>query len=73
MPQATKSELLLYADDSCILFQHKDINIIQKQLNEDFSNLCDWFVNNKLSTHFGEDKTKSIFLQSSGKLKKLVN
>ena len=70
MPQAIKSELLLYADDSCILFQHKDINVIQKQLNEDFSNLCDWFVDNKLSIHFGEDKTKSILFASKWKVKK---
>ena len=33
----------LHVDDSCILFQHKDVNTIQTQRNEDFSNLCDWF------------------------------
>ena len=33
-----------------------------KQLNVDLSNICDWFVDNKLSIHFGEDKTKSIIL-----------
>ena len=37
---------------------------IEKRLNEDFENLCDWFVDNKLSIHFGEDKTKSILLAS---------
>ena len=30
------------------------------RLNTEFNNLCDWFVDNKLSIHFGEDKTKSI-------------
>ena len=25
-----------------------------------FSSLCDWFIDNKLSIHLGEDKTKSI-------------
>ena len=60
MQQVATSTLLLYADDSCILYQHKDIVQIEKQLNEDFENLCDWFVDNKLSIHFGEDKTKSI-------------
>ena len=34
---------------------------IEKQLLRDFSSLCDWFVDNKLSVHFGQDKTKSIF------------
>ena len=29
-------------------------------LNRDFSTLVNWFVDNRLSVHFGEDKTKSI-------------
>ena len=60
MSQAAKCDLFLYADDTCLVCQHKDINKIENQLNEDFSNICDWFVDNKLSIHFGEDKTKSI-------------
>ena len=59
MSQAVKCDLFLYADDSCIVCQHKDINEIQKHLNEDFSN----------SIHFGEDKTKSIFFASKFKRK----
>ena len=31
-----------------------------QNLNKNFSNICDWFVDNKLSIHFGEDKTKCI-------------
>ena len=58
MSQAVKCHLFLYADDSCLVCQHKDVNEIGKQLNVDFSNICDWFVDNKLSIHFGEDKTK---------------
>ena len=33
-----------------------------------FSTLCDWFVNNKLSVHFGQGKTKSIFFGTKHKL-----
>ena len=44
MPQAVVSTLLLYADDSCILYQHKDVVQIEKRFNEDFGNLWDWFV-----------------------------
>ena len=33
---------------------------ISDRLNTKFNKLCDWFVDNKLSIHFGEDKTKSI-------------
>ena len=61
MPQAVKSNLLLYADDSCLMYQHKDIAIIKKILNEDFENICDWFVDNKFSIHFRDDYTKSIY------------
>ena len=42
---------------------------IEKQLLRDFSSLCDWFVDNKLSVHFGQDKTKSIFFGTKHKLR----
>ena len=32
MPQAVKYELFLYADDTCLIFQHSDINEINIQL-----------------------------------------
>ena len=70
MPQAVKCELLLYADDTCLLFQHNDINEIEIQLNENCSLICDWLVENKLSIHLGEDKTKSILFSSKRKVKK---
>ena len=50
----------LYANDTCISFKHKNIANINEKLNEDFNSLCDWFLDNKLSIHFGEDKTKTI-------------
>ena len=57
MPKAVDNELLSYADDTC---QHRNIKTIEEHLNRDFSTLVDWFVDNRLSVHFGEDKTKSI-------------
>ena len=65
MPQAIKSNIILYADDSCIYFQDKiSVKNIEKKLKDDFSDLCNWFLDNKLSIHFGEDKTKSILFTS---------
>ena len=61
---------MLYANDPCLVFQHKDITEIETALNKNFSMLCDWFVDNKLSIHFGEDKTKSILIGSKHKIKK---
>ena len=69
MPQAAHSDLFLYADDSGLTFQHKDAHTIENQLNKDFANLCEWFVDSKLSIHFGEDKTKGILFGSKLKLK----
>ena len=71
MSKAVKCNLFLYADDTCLAFQGKNVKDIQKQLNEDLAHICDWFVGNKLSIHFGEDKTKSILFASKSKIKKL--
>ena len=71
MPQAVKSNLFLHADDSCLMFQGKDVIKIEKQLNGDFTNICEWFVDNRLSIHFVENKTKSILFASKRNLKKV--
>ena len=67
MPQAVDCDLFLYADDTCLLFQHKDLERIKEELTKTFSNICDWFVDNKLSIHFGEDKTKSILFSTKNR------
>ena len=41
--------------------QHIGVEEIEKQLNKDFENVYDQFDDTELSTHFGEDKAKSIF------------
>ena len=33
---------------------------MENVLTREFSSLCQWFIDNKLSIYFGEDKTKSI-------------
>ena len=71
MPQVVKSNLFLYADDFCLVFQGKDIIEIEIQLNGDFKNICEWFVDNRFSIQFGEDKIKSIPFASKRKIKKL--
>ena len=69
MPQAIHSDLLLYGDDSGLTFQHKHVHTIEHRLNKDFANLCEWFVDNKLSIHLGEEKTKCILFGLKYKLK----
>ena len=69
MPEVVKSNLFLYADDSCLVFQWKDVIEVEKQLNKVFTNICEWFSDNRLSIQFGEDKTKSILFASKRKIK----
>ena len=60
-------ELLVYADETCLIFQHKGITEIETALNKNFSMLCDWFADNKLNIHFDKDTAKSILLGSKHK------
>ena len=60
MPQAAKCDLFLYADDTCLTFQNENVKEIEDQLNLNFTRPCDRFIDNKLSIHLDEDKTKSI-------------
>ena len=71
MPMAVKRDLFLYPYDTCLVFQSRNVKDVEKQLNEGFANICDWFVDNKLSIHFGEDKTTSILFTSKSKMKNL--
>ena len=61
----------LYADDTCIFYQHEDVKKIVNALNKEFSSLCQWFIGNKLSIHFGEDKTKSVLFSKKRGLKEI--
>ena len=56
--------LFLYANDICLVFRSMHVKDIEKQLNEDLASMYDWFVDNKLSIHFCEYKTKSILFAS---------
>ena len=73
MLQAVSCELLLYADDTCLICTRKDIKTIEVQLNKDFNSVCEWFIDNKLNIHFGEEKTKSILFSTTKKLKNSRN
>ena len=71
MSQAAKCNLFLYADDTCLICQHNDLNEIEKQLNKNFESIYDWFVDNKLSIHFKDEKAKSILFATKFKIKKV--
>ena len=65
-----KWNLFLFVDENaCLVFQSDNVKDIGKQLNQDLANIWDWFVDNKLIIHFGDDKTKSILFTSKRKIK----
>ena len=64
---------LLYADDTCLICTGKDIKTIEDQLNKDFNSFCEWFIDNKISIHFGKEKNKSILLGTTKRLKNSRN
>ena len=68
LAQAVASNLLHYTDDTCVVFQQKSVIEIEKQLISDFSSLHDSVFDNKLSTHFGQNKTKSMLFGTKHKL-----
>ena len=73
MPQAVNSDILLYADDTCLIYMSKDIRTIEEQSNTDFSSLCDWFIDNKLSVHFRGGKNKVYLIWTKRQLKHQID
>ena len=71
LKQAVDCDLFLYADNSCLVYQHKDVKEIERNLNKNFSNACDWFIDNKLNVCFGEGKTKCIVFGTKHRLNKV--
>ena len=61
-------DLFLYGDDTCLLYQDKDLEQ-KKELTENFPNICDWIVDNKLCIHIGEDRS-NLFSTKSRKKEK---
>ena len=61
MKQAENCDLFLYADSSCLVYQHNNVKEIETNLNKNSSDVCHWFVDNKLNIHFREDKIYTIW------------
>ena len=70
MPQALSCDLLLYADDSCLIFQHKDVKEIEKVLKIFLIYVTGLLTTNSVST-LVRTKPNVFYLQVKIKLKKL--
>jgi hypothetical protein len=62
-------KLILYADDSAILFAHKNPSIIFQKLGQTLESCSSWLVDNKLSLHLG--KSECLIFGSKRKLKQV--
>ena len=60
-------DIQLYANDTYILYCHQNVKFIERNLNYNFNNLYEWFIDNKPFIHFGEVKTKSILFKRGKK------
>ena len=66
MQISVSCKLVLYADDSALIFSHTDWRIIQETLSSELGNCHRWLLDNKLSLHVG--KTESIVFGTSRRL-----
>ena len=70
LPRAIKnSTTSMYADDTSLCFQSKDLSRVNEALNEDLSRLDAWLISNKLSLNVA--KTKSMLVSTKAKRKAL--
>ena len=53
-----------------ITFQYETVKEIEDQLKFNLSSLCNWFIDNKLSIHLGEVKTRSILCGTKFNIKR---
>ena len=63
MLQAVIYPLFLCNEDICLLGEYEGIDKIENHLNEDFCDICVWYVDNKLSIQFGDDEAKFILFE----------
>ena len=56
---------------TCTWIPQWDPQPIKEEINKNYSNICDWFVDNQFSIHFEDDKTKSILFSTKNRKKKI--
>ena len=53
MHRSVDCQLSLYADDSALVFSHKDPMVVADNLSRELSSCSKWLVDNRLSLHVG--------------------
>ena len=55
----------LHADDTSIFYHYKNVTKMENALSKELANVYGWFVDSKLSIHFGKNKTEYLFKLTS--------
>ena len=55
---------IMFADDTNLFFEHKDISLLFSKVNRELKNVNEWFISNKLSLNVKKRKF-SIFHKAS--------
>ena len=58
MNQTVYCDLFLHADESCLVYRHEDAKERERNLNKNFSDVCNLLVDKKLSIHFWRRQNK---------------
>ena len=61
----------LYVVNTCTFHLHEDVQKSKNVLNEELSLLYQWFIDHKLSIHFGEVNSKSVPFSKAKALKEI--
>ena len=69
MPISVQCKLLLYADNSALLVEGKDTNLIAETLLNELNSCRHWLIDNQLSLHLG--KIEDISFGSKKRLNKV--
>ncbi len=72
LPAAVQQcNVLMYADDTVLLFADKDSSVIQNVLATELENLKAWLMKNKLSLN--REKTETVLFGTNANLSKVTN
>ena len=66
-----KCDAILFADDTNLFFQHKDLNCLTDIVNDELSKIFNWFNLNKLSVNL--KKTNFILFKMKNKKYVMIN
>ena len=62
------SKIIKYDDDTVLYVSHKNITVIEKLLNEDFTRFCSWLEDNELIINLKKGKTELMIFGTSIRL-----